>query len=121
MSLTPNVGERARGQDRGRRLERLDWLLAPPPRIRLALGLDSVLGDVAASFQGQYGLRGCRVVVFERDGSATERASVGVADGEMVSVPLAGGTGTVGRIDLALTAGQQLDASEEEVLKTFAA
>src|SRR6266511_3455371 len=59
--------------------------------------LDDVLRDLAASLRMLYSLRGCRVVVLDRDGREQERAISGVIDSEISSVPLVAEGHVVGR------------------------
>jgi two-component system, OmpR family, sensor histidine kinase KdpD len=83
-------------------------------------GLDDTLADLASSLRGMYGLKGCRVMVLDRDGVERQRAISGAVDGETTSVPLAADGRPVGRIEMAGIVPGTITGAEQEVLETFA-
>jgi two-component system sensor histidine kinase KdpD len=76
--------------------------------------------DLAGSLRRLYGLRGCEIVVLDRDQRVVERASSGVVDGEVVTVPLTADGSSVGRIEMAGAPAGSLGSTEQAVLETFA-
>jgi two-component system sensor histidine kinase KdpD len=80
--------------------------------------LDDVLLDLARSFRSLYGLRGCRVLVADRNGVMRERAASGAVGPAATVVPLRTPEGLVGRIELGGVPPAGL--SHREVLETFA-
>jgi two-component system, OmpR family, sensor histidine kinase KdpD len=116
-AISAALAQRARAESREQQVRALYNVTA-----RLLSGdqLDGVLRDLAASFRMLYSLRGCRVVVLDRDGQERERAISGTMDWEISSVPLVAQGRPVGRIEMAGMAAGGLGAPENEVLNTFA-
>jgi two-component system, OmpR family, sensor histidine kinase KdpD len=83
-------------------------------------GLDEALGDLASSLRGMYGLKGCRVMVLDREGVEQQRAISGSIEDETNSVPLAANGRPVGRIEMAGISAGAIAGAEKEVLETFA-
>jgi two-component system sensor histidine kinase KdpD len=88
-------------------------------RLLSGAGLDAVLRDLAGSLRTLYGLRGCRIVVLDPDGQPHERASSGIVDGEVLTVPLSAERSLVGRIEMAGAPAGGIGGTEGEVLDTF--
>ncbi|HYT80139.1 MAG TPA: DUF4118 domain-containing protein, partial [Actinomycetota bacterium] len=116
-AISAALAQRAKAESREHQVRALYNVTA-----RLLSGdrLDDVLRDLAASLRMLYSLRGCRVVVLDRDGREQERAISGVIDSEISSVPLVAEGHVVGRIEMAGIAPGGLGGPEGEVLNTFA-
>ena len=116
-AISAALAQRAKAESREHQVRALYNVTA-----RLLSGdqLDDVLRDLAASLRMLYSLRGCRVVVLDRDGRERERAISGAIDSEISSVPLVAKGHVVGRIEMAGIAPGGLGGPEGEVLNTFA-
>jgi two-component system, OmpR family, sensor histidine kinase KdpD len=82
--------------------------------------LNEALGDLASSLRGMYSLKGCRVMVLDRDSVERQRAISGSMEGDTTSVPLIADGRPVGRIEMAGVAPGTITGAEQEVLETFA-
>jgi two-component system, OmpR family, sensor histidine kinase KdpD len=116
-ALSAALEQRARAESREHQVRALYNVTS---RLLSGAGLDAVLVDLAGSLRRLYGLRGCEIVVLDRDQRVVERASSGVVDGEVVTVPLTADGSSVGRIEMAGAPAGSLGSTEQAVLETFA-
>jgi two-component system, OmpR family, sensor histidine kinase KdpD len=117
-ALSAALEQRARAEAREHQVRALYNVTS---RLLSGAGLDAVLVDLAGSLRRLYGLKGCRIVVLDREGRERERASSGSGDDEMVTtVPLVADGSPVGRIELLGTPVSGIGGTEEAVMDTFA-
>jgi two-component system sensor histidine kinase KdpD len=116
-AITVALEQRARAESREHQVRALYNVTAG---LLSGGSLDEALGDLASSLRGMYGLKGCRVMVFDSDGVERQRAISGSMEGESASVPLAADGRPVGRIEMAGVAPSAIAGAEREVLETFA-
>jgi two-component system sensor histidine kinase KdpD len=116
-AITAALEQRARAESREHQVRALYNVTAG---LLSGGGLDEVLGDLASSLRGMYGLKGCRVMVFDSAGAEHQRAISGSIEGEATSVPLVADGRPVGRIEMAGIAPGAIAGAEKEVLDTFA-
>ncbi|MGH2812215.1 MAG: sensor histidine kinase, partial [Actinomycetota bacterium] len=116
-AITVALEQRARAESREHQVRALYNVTAG---LLSGGGLNQALGDLASSLVGMYGLRGCRVLVFDSEGVERQRAISGSMGGETASVPLAADGRPVGRIEMAGMAAGAIAGAEQEVLETFA-
>jgi two-component system sensor histidine kinase KdpD len=116
-AITVALEQRARAESREHQVRALYNVTAG---LLSGGGLDEALGDLASSLRGMYGLKGCRVMVFDHEGAEHQRALSGSMEGETTTVPLAADGRPVGRIEMAGVTPGAIAGAGEEVLETFA-
>lgn len=116
-ALSAALEQRARAEARE---QQVGALYNVTSRLLSGAGLDAVLVDLARSLRRLYSLRGCGIVVLDRDHQEVERASSGEVSGEVVTVPLVAHGSPVGRIEMAGAPAGGIGGTEEAVLETFA-
>jgi two-component system, OmpR family, sensor histidine kinase KdpD len=116
-AITVALEQRARAESREHQVRALYNVTAG---LLSGGGLDETLGDLASSLRGMYGLKGCRVMVFDQEGAEHQRALSGSMEGETTTVPLVADGRPVGRIEMAGISPGAIAGAEEEVLDTFA-
>src|SRR5205823_10425249 len=79
-AISAALEQRARAEAREHQVRALYNVTA---RLLSGAGLDVVLVDLAGSLRRLYGLRGCEIVVLDRDQRVMERASSGLVDGDV--------------------------------------
>lgn len=116
-ALSAALEQRARAEAREHQVGALYNVTS---RLLSGAGLDVVLVDLAGSLRRLYELRGCRIVVLDAEGREVERASSGVVDGDVLSVPLVAHGSAVGKIEMAGAPAGGIGGTEQAVLETFA-
>lgn len=116
-AITAALEQRARAESREHQVRALYNVTAG---LLSGGGLDEVLGNLASSLRGMYGLKGCRVLVLDPEGVEHQRAISGSIEGEITSVALTADGRPVGRIEMAGITPGAIAGAEREVLDTFA-
>jgi two-component system sensor histidine kinase KdpD len=117
-ALSAALEQRARAEFREHQVRALYNVTA---RLLSGAGLHAVLEDLATSLQALYDLRGCRVIVVDRDGAVREQVTSGTIDEvDAASIPLVAGDATLGRIQISGGPRRTVGGPEGEVLKAFA-
>jgi len=117
-AISATLEQRAKAEFREHQVRALYHVTA---RLLSGAGLEMVLRDLAGSLRSLYGLRGCRVVVLEADGSERQHAESGSVEGkDVAALPLEAEGRVVGRIELYGQAAGGIRGPEAEVLNAFA-